>query len=191
MHGRDHEEHSQIDLGYGNLYYCHQDVKRDRVIPPLISRPPRPWRCRPPRPQQAPRRQSSLAKHITAEPRFSWNSSSGKMYLRSIITGGRRVRTSRNETQFTVLSLATKRSWKDRDSDERLSQTTWHRCIAWGKLAEFASTLNKGSHVQVKGEIRTRQYTQKTGSKRSTEVKKVDHRGPRVLHRPPGPAEER
>jgi single-strand DNA-binding protein len=77
------------------------------------------------------------------------------------------VRTTKSQTPFTVLSLATKRSWKDRDSGERQSQTTWHRCIVWGKLGEFAATLTKGAHVQVEGEIRTREYTQKDGGKKS------------------------
>lgn len=82
------------------------------------------------------------------------------------------VKTTRKNASFTVLSLATKRSWKDRESGERTSETTWHRCIVWGKLAEFASTLTKGAHVQIEGEIRTREYAQKTGGKKPVEVKK-------------------
>ena len=82
------------------------------------------------------------------------------------------VRTTQNETSFTVLSVATKRSWKDRASGEYASETTWHRCVVWGKLSQFAATLTKGAHVQIEGEIRTRQYTQKLGGKKSAEVKK-------------------
>src|SRR6266513_2562111 len=82
------------------------------------------------------------------------------------------TKTTSNNASFTVLSLATKRSWKDRESGERQFQTTWHRCIAWGKLGEYAATLTKGAHVQVEGEIRTREYTQKSEAKKSAEVKK-------------------
>ena len=83
------------------------------------------------------------------------------------------IRTTKNETPFTVLSLATKRSWKDRETGERQSQTTWHRCIAWGKLGDYAATLTKGAHVQIEGEIRTREYTQQLGSgKKPAEVTK-------------------
>ena len=82
------------------------------------------------------------------------------------------VKTTRNNASFTVLSLATTRYWKDRETAERQSQTTWHRCIVWGKLGEFAATLAKGSHVQVEGEIRTRDYTQKTTGKKPVDVKK-------------------
>ena len=82
------------------------------------------------------------------------------------------VKTTRDNASFTVLSLATKRSWKDRESGERQFQTTWHRCIVWGKLGEYAATLTKGAHVQVEGEIHTREYTQKSDAKKSAEVKK-------------------
>jgi single-strand DNA-binding protein len=82
------------------------------------------------------------------------------------------VKTTRNNSSFTVLSLATKRSWKDRESGERQSQTTWHRIIAWGRLGEYAAGLTKGAHLQIEGEIRTREYVQKTGGKESADVKK-------------------
>lgn len=65
---------------------------------------------------------------------------------------------TRNQTRFVVLSLATHRSWKDRKSGERQSATTWHRCVVFGKLANYAGTLAKGAHIQLEGEIRTRQY---------------------------------
>jgi single-strand DNA-binding protein len=82
------------------------------------------------------------------------------------------VKTTRNNSSFTVLSLATKRSWKDRDTGERKSDTTWHRCVVWGTLADYAAKLTKGSHVQIEGEIRTREYTQKSGGRKSAEVKR-------------------
>lgn len=69
------------------------------------------------------------------------------------------VRNTRNQSRFTVLSLATKRSWKDRESGEYKSQTTWHRCIAFGHVGEYAAKLTKGAHVQIEGEIQNREYT--------------------------------
>jgi single-strand DNA-binding protein len=67
--------------------------------------------------------------------------------------------TTNNRTPFTVLSLATKQSWKDRQTGDWLSDKTWHRCVVWGKLGEFAAALLKGAHIQIEGEIRTREYT--------------------------------
>ena len=37
-----------------------------------------------------------------------------------------------------MLSLATKSSYKDKKTGEYNSHTEWHRCIVWGRLAEFA-----------------------------------------------------
>jgi len=82
------------------------------------------------------------------------------------------VKTTKNQASFTVLSLATKRSWKNRETGERQSETTWHRCIVWAKLGEYAATLTKGAHVQIEGEIRTREYTQKGTGKKAPDVKK-------------------
>jgi single-strand DNA-binding protein len=71
-----------------------------------------------------------------------------------------------NNRSFTTFSLATKSSYKDKKNGEYVSHTEWHRCVVFGKLAEFAATLSKGEHVQVEGEIRTREYdSKKTGEK--------------------------
>jgi single-strand DNA-binding protein len=41
------------------------------------------------------------------------------------------------------------------------SHTEWHRCVVFGKLSEFAKTLTKGAHIQVEGELRSREYDSK------------------------------
>ena len=69
-----------------------------------------------------------------------------------------------NNSSFTTLSLATKSSYKK--NGEYISHTEWHRCVVFGKLSEFAKTLTKGAHVQVEGELRSREYdSKKTDSK--------------------------
>ena len=82
-------------------------------------------------------------------------------------------RTSRTQVAYTVFSLATNRSWKDRESGEYKSEVSWHRCIAFGRTGEAAAALLKGSHVQVEGEIRTREYTEKANGKKAAVVKKT------------------
>lgn len=53
-------------------------------------------------------------------------------------------------------------------------ETRFHVTYVWAKLGEFAASLTKGAHLQVEGEIRTREYTEKTGAgKKSAEVKKT------------------
>ncbi len=66
-----------------------------------------------------------------------------------------------NNSTFTLLSLATKSSYKGKKTGEYVSHTEWHRAIVWGKLADYAKTLTKGSHVQVEGELRSREYEDK------------------------------
>jgi single-strand DNA-binding protein len=66
-----------------------------------------------------------------------------------------------NNAQFTVLSLATKSSYKDKKTGEYNGHTEWHRCIVWGKLADYAKTLKKGAHLAVEGELRSRERTDK------------------------------
>jgi single-strand DNA-binding protein len=83
------------------------------------------------------------------------------------------VKTTRNNARFTVLSLATKRSWKDRETGEWQSKSTWHRIVCWGRLADYAAELTKGAHLQVEGEITMREYAQKTDGNKSSEVKKT------------------
>ena len=66
-----------------------------------------------------------------------------------------------NNVSFTVLSLATKSSYKDRKTGEYNGHTEWHRCVVWGRLAEYAKTLTKGAHVAVEGELRSRERVDK------------------------------
>ncbi len=73
------------------------------------------------------------------------------------------VKNTSTGTPVAVLSVATRTSWKNANGDYD-SRTEWHRCTAWGKLAEFAATLEKGAHVQIEGELRYREYKKDRGS---------------------------
>jgi single-strand DNA-binding protein len=73
------------------------------------------------------------------------------------------LKSTKNGTPVAVLSVATKSSWKN-GKGEYDSRTEWHRCNAWGKLAEFAGKLEKGAHVQIEGELRYREYKEDRGS---------------------------
>jgi len=88
-----------------------------------------------------------------------------KVNLIGFLGSDAEVRTANNRS-FTTLSLATKSSYKDKKSGQYISHTEWHRCIVFGKLSEFAGTLKKGTHVQVEGELRSREYASK-----KTEIK--------------------
>ena len=71
-------------------------------------------------------------------------------------------KSTKKGTSVAVLSVATKSSWKNSTGGYG-SRTEWHRCTAWGKLAEFAGKLEKGAHVQIEGELRYREYEEDRG----------------------------
>jgi single-strand DNA-binding protein len=80
---------------------------------------------------------------------------------------------SNDNRSFTTLSLATKSSFKK--DGKYISHTEWHRCVVFGQLSEFAGTLKKGAHIQVEGELRSREYdSKKTDSKQRIWEIKVD-----------------
>jgi single-strand DNA-binding protein len=80
-----------------------------------------------------------------------------------------------NGTNFTVLSLATNESWKNKETNEWESRTEWHRILVFGKLGDFAAALTKGAHIEVEGTLRSREQTieLKGSSKKNPETKKV------------------
>jgi single-strand DNA-binding protein len=70
------------------------------------------------------------------------------------------------------LSVATTRKWRNKQSNEMVEETEWHRVSVFGQQAEHCNNyLSKGRMVYVEGRLRTRSYDDKDGIKRySTEV---------------------
>ena len=98
---------------------------------------------------------------------------SNKVTLIGFLGNDAEVRTNNDNRSFTTLSLATKSSYKK--DGKYISHTEWHRCVVFGKLSEFAGTLKKGAHIQVEGELRSREYdSKKTDSKQRIWEVRVD-----------------
>ena len=65
-------------------------------------------------------------------------------------------------------TLATDESFKDR-SGEQQRRTEWHTIVAWNKLAEICGEyLTKGKQVYIEGSIRSRQWEDQSGNKRTS-----------------------
>ncbi len=80
---------------------------------------------------------------------------------------------TRNQNTFVVLSLATKSGYKDKQKDEWVNHTEWHRIVAFGKPAEYAKNLKKGDYVEIEGELRSTEYEAEVGEgKKKTTVKR-------------------
>lgn len=70
------------------------------------------------------------------------------------------AKTFPNGDTVVTLSLATSRSWTDKNNGERKEQTDWHRVKFYGRLATVVlSYVHKGKLIYVEGESRTRQWT--------------------------------
>ena len=100
------------------------------------------------------------------------------MYLNRITVigfiGSDAERKAINATNIAIFSLATKTSWKN-DAGSWESRTEWHRCVAFGKLADFAGTLTKGAHIAIEGELRSREYQREltVGTRKTTLTQRV------------------
>lgn len=69
------------------------------------------------------------------------------------------------------LSIATSRKYLNKQSNEMVEETEWHRVTVWGKQAENCNTyLTKGRSVYVEGRLRTSSYEKDGQTHYSTEI---------------------
>ena len=67
-----------------------------------------------------------------------------------------------NGSKFTVLSVATQRSWQNAEN-EWVSKVEWHR-VAFNRLGEsIADTLHKGDRVLFDGQLVSSRYERESG----------------------------
>ena len=68
-----------------------------------------------------------------------------------------------NGSTVTKFSLATNKTYPNK-AGEKISETSWHNIVLWGKVAEIASKyVKKGSSLIIEGEINYRSYENKEG----------------------------
>lgn len=82
------------------------------------------------------------------------------------------------------VSVATSRSWRDKQTNEMKEETEWHRIVLFGRLGEIAGEyLKKGSKVYIEGYLQTRKWQDQQGQDRYTteivaqEMQMLDSRG--------------
>jgi single-strand DNA-binding protein len=70
------------------------------------------------------------------------------------------------------VTIATSRSWKDKNSGDKVEETEWHRVVFYDRLAEIAGEyLKKGRSIYVEGRLKTRKWQDKEGvEKYTTEI---------------------
>lgn len=82
------------------------------------------------------------------------------------------VTPTRDGKKMARFSLATSKTWKDRDTGERREQTSWHRIVVFNEaLASICeSYVRKGSKLYLEGEILTRKYEKGGQDHYATEI---------------------
>jgi single-strand DNA-binding protein len=82
--------------------------------------------------------------------------------------------TKGNGAKFTVLSVATQRSWKNAE-DEWVSKVEWHRISVFRpRLAEYVlTTVKKGAHVLVEGSLVSSTYETSNGKGKKSKTAKI------------------
>lgn len=75
------------------------------------------------------------------------------------------------ETSVAKFSLATSESWKSKEGEKK-TETQWHNCEVWGKMAEIISHFaKKGSTLYVEGAVKYDSYEKDNEKKFITKIK--------------------
>lgn len=82
------------------------------------------------------------------------------------------VKTTQGGKKFATMSVATSKTWKDKDSGEKQEKTQWHRVVVWkeGAAESIQKYLKKGSQVFVEGSLETRKWDDGGVDKYVTEI---------------------
>ena len=87
-----------------------------------------------------------------------------KVTLIGNLGGDPEIKYAANGSAIANLSIATNESWFDKNTNERIEKTEWHRVCIFGKLAEIVEkSLSKGSKVYIEGKLQTRKWQDKSG----------------------------
>jgi single-strand DNA-binding protein len=79
--------------------------------------------------------------------------------------------TRANHAPFMVLSVATRRSWKNAQGEWQ-SRTDWHRVVCFNRLNDAAAALRRGDQVFVVGSLVSSPYEKEVGKgKKPTTLK--------------------
>lgn len=78
------------------------------------------------------------------------------------------VRYTSSGSPVATFSVATDESFKAKNGEQQ-QHTEWHKVVAWSKLAEICGEyLTKGKLVYIEGSIRSRQWEDQSGNKRTS-----------------------
>jgi single-strand DNA-binding protein len=86
-----------------------------------------------------------------------------KVQLIGNLGGKPEVKQTESGKKLATFSIATSEIYRNAKG-EKVTETQWHRVVAWGKIAEIVEKyLDKGREVAIEGKLITRSYTDKAG----------------------------
>ena len=92
-----------------------------------------------------------------------------KMILLGNVGKDPEIRYSASGVAVCNLTVATSRTWKNKDSGDKMEETEWHRVTLYDRLAEIAGEyVKKGKPVFIEGRLKTRKWQDKDGIDRYT-----------------------
>src|SRR5580765_3464378 len=89
-----------------------------------------------------------------------------KVQLIGNLGGKPEVKNTESGKKLAMFNLATSEIYRNAKG-EKVTETQWHRIVAWGKIAEIVEKyLDKGKEVVIEGKLINRSYTDKEGHKK-------------------------
>ena len=76
------------------------------------------------------------------------------------------IKNTESGKKLARFSVATNENYRN-TKGEKVTETTWHNLVAWGKVADIAEKyLVKGTEIAIEGKLISRSYTDKDGKKK-------------------------
>ena len=89
-----------------------------------------------------------------------------KVQLIGNLGGKPEIKETESGKKLASFNLATNESYRNAKG-EKVTETQWHRVVAWGKVADIAEKyLDKGKEVAIEGKLVSRSYNDKEGNKK-------------------------
>lgn len=93
--------------------------------------------------------------------------------LKGFLGSDAEIRSTNSDDRVANLRVCTRDVFKDRQSGEYKERPEWHRVTVWGQgsIIHLEKHGKKGARVDVLGQLRTRKFTDPSGTERySTEI---------------------
>ena len=111
-------------------------------------------------------------------------SSVNKVTILGTLGGDPQITSFPSGDRIAALAVATNERWTDKATGEKKEKTEWHKVVIRNEnLVRVAENyLSKGSKVYIEGQLQTREWTDKDGTKRyATEIVIGKFKGELVL----------